>query len=82
MPHLYMMTAGLPRAFDFETDEGMTAFTDSISQAKEKNIREGMTLTKDDSLITLSTCTDKETERYLVVAALESKQFTENGAEE
>ena len=38
-----------------------------------KNVREGVEVTTDDKMITLSTCTNVDTERYLVVAVLEEE---------
>ncbi len=35
-----------------------------------KNVREGVTVTEDDKIITLSTCTSADRERYLVAAVL------------
>lgn len=50
----------------------MEAYIEAITkpQTTVKNIREGIELELDSRLITLSTCTSKSTERYLVIGVL------------
>ncbi len=59
-------------SFDQSTTEGRQAFIQSLSQFHSWNnhYREGMTLTENDKLITLSTCiTGQPSKRLIVVAA-------------
>ncbi|MBQ8204031.1 MAG: class B sortase [Clostridia bacterium] len=62
-------------SFDFSTKEGYGAFLEDCLNPKSlvKNVREGVSVTTDDRIITLSTCTNYayySDERYLVVAVL------------
>lgn len=65
-------------SFDFENTEEYQKFIDMTlnPKTKVKNVREGVKVTTDDRIITLSTCTNKDTERYLVVAVLEEDTYT------
>lgn len=58
--------------FKFDTGEDRKAYLDLVYSYKSiRNfIREDVTVTPDDKIITLSTCTSKEKERYLVQAVL------------
>lgn len=59
-------------SFNTHTARGMEAYIEAITkpQTTVKNIREGIELELDSRLITLSTCTSKSTERYLVIGVL------------
>lgn len=59
-------------SFNFYIAQGMQAYVDMVMnpQTTVKNIREGAEVTLEDKLITLSTCTTKKKERYLVVGRL------------
>ncbi len=59
-------------SFNFYIAQGMQAYIDTVMnpQTAVKNIREGAELTLEDKLITLSTCTSRKKERYLVVGCL------------
>lgn len=68
-------------SFDFGTKEGYGAFLEDCLNPRSlvKNVREGVSVTTDDRIITLSTCTNYayySKERYLVVAVLESDTKT------
>ena len=59
-------------SFNFYMAQGMQAYIDTVMnpQTTVKNVLSGAELTLDDKLITLSTCTSKSKERYLVVGRL------------
>lgn len=59
-------------SFDFSSEEGYQAFLDECLHPKSlaKNVREDIPVTVKDKIITLSTCTDVASERYLVCAVL------------
>ena len=59
----------LLNSYNFYIRQGMQAFIDVCKKPPSlvKNVRD-MSVTPDDKLITLSTCTSKKNERYLVVA--------------
>lgn len=59
-------------SYNFYIAQGMQAYIDMILNppSEVKNIREGTELTLEDKLITLSTCTSKKKERYLVIGQL------------
>lgn len=59
-------------SFDFSTDEGYSDFLEECTNPKTlaKNVRSDISVTTKDKIITLSTCTDNPTERYLVCAVL------------
>ena len=64
--------------FDLETSR-MQFFGECVSpKSLTKQVVEGATLEADDKIITLSTCTSNETERYLVVGKLVSDTKTAN----
>lgn len=65
-------------SFDFSTDEGFLEFIDMTLNppTKIQNVREGVEITTEDKLITLSTCTNDGKDRYLVVAVLENDVLT------
>lgn len=67
-------------AYDFNTEEGKQAFIDKTLNPKTriKQVREGVTPTTEDRLITLSTCIDgsQTSGRLLLVAVLESDILT------
>ena len=60
-------------AYDFETEEGYQDYLDMIKDYGNGNYRDVDTLTTDDRIITLSTCTNYDPERYLVQAKLVDK---------
>ncbi len=58
--------------YEFHTDEGYEQFL-SVTRnppSMRRQVREGVEVTTDDRIITLSTCTGVDTERYLVVGVL------------
>ena len=59
-------------SFNFYIAQGMQAYIDTVMNppTEVKNIREGAEVTLEDTLITLSTCTSKKKERFLVVGCL------------
>ena len=60
-------------SFDFSREEVFQNYLDEIVnvRAMDKNLREGVTVTKEDKIITLSTCIGGQTQaRYLVQAVL------------
>ena len=67
-------------AYDFETEEGCQKFIDKTLNPKTsiKRVRDGVSPTPADRLITLSTCVDAsaDTDRLLLVAVLESDILT------
>lgn len=65
-------------SFDFYSEEGYSAF---LKQALNpvsmvKNVREGVSVTTSDRIVTLSTCTANKKERYLVEGVLINDQPT------
>lgn len=65
-------------SFDFSSEEGYSEFLDECTNPKSlvKNIRSDISVTSKDKIITLSTCTDNPSERYLVCAVLTSDTET------
>ena len=65
-------------SFNFDDEEEYRAFLDDCMNPPTliKNVREDITVTSDDKIITLSTCTSADTERYLVVAVLVDDTLT------
>lgn len=67
-------------AYDFETEEGIQRFIDKTlnPNTSTRRVREGVSPTTADRLITLSTCVDgsDDTDRLLLVAVLESDTLT------
>lgn len=60
-------------SFDFSREEVFQNYLDEIVNVRsmDKNLREGVTVTKEDKIITLSTCIGGQTQaRYLVQAVL------------
>lgn len=59
-------------SFNCNTARGMEAYINAITkpQTSVKNVRKGIELSLEDKLITLSTCTSKDNERYLVIGVL------------
>ncbi len=59
-------------SFNFYTEEGYGDFLKDCLDPPTfiKNVREGVEVTTDDRIITLSTCTSNDSERYLVAAVL------------
>ena len=56
--------------YDFETEEGYQEYLDMLSAYGSGNFDEDTTLTTDDRILTMSTCTNDETTRLLVQARL------------
>ncbi len=65
-------------AYDFQNPDEYTDFLQETQEppSTQRQVREGVTVTNEDRIITLSTCTAKEGERYLVVGVLISDQLT------
>ncbi len=65
-------------SFDFASDEGFSAFlNDTLHPASmARQVREGVEVTTTDRIISLSTCTMRDSERYLVEGVLISDQRT------
>ncbi|MBR7070756.1 MAG: class B sortase [Clostridia bacterium] len=65
-------------AFDFSLENEFQQFIDETLSPKSmvRNVRQGVEVTTDDRLIILSTCTNKESERYLVGGVLIDDQRT------
>ncbi len=64
--------------YEFHTDEGYEQFL-SVTRnppSMRRQVREGVEVTTDDRIITLSTCTGVDTERYLVVGVLVNEART------
>lgn len=59
-------------SYDFGNEDIRTGYIDAIFSARKMNanINQDLLVTKDDRIITLSTCTSKESERYLVQGVL------------
>ena len=68
------------KAFDFSDPVDRQTFFDTCTNPKSmiKNVVEGAKLESDDKIITLSTCTGNDAERYLVVGKLVSDTPTVN----
>ncbi len=67
-------------SFNFKVENECQEFFDTVINPKSltKQVLEGATLTTDDNIITLSTCTSNDSERYLVVGKLVSDTKTAN----
>lgn len=65
-------------SFNFKVENECQEFFDTVINPKSltKQVLEGATLTTDDNIITLSTCTSNDSERYLVVGKLVSDTKT------
>ena len=65
-------------SFNFGTDKGFSAFLEQTLNPTSmvKNIREGVNVTTNDRIISLSTCTANDSERYLVEGVLINDQPT------
>lgn len=63
-------------SFDFQTEEGVQEFLDSIRKVNNLNtyIDESVEVTTDDRIITLSTCNGNKKQRFLVEAVLIDEQ--------
>jgi len=59
-------------SFDFTTEAGFNAFAEEVNNPKSlvKNVREDVQIMPDSKLVVLSTCTNVDPERYLVVGVL------------
>ncbi|MBO4692871.1 MAG: class B sortase [Clostridia bacterium] len=59
-------------SFDFSSDQGFKAFADEASNPKSlvKNVRDDVEIKNDSKIVVLSTCTNIDHERYLVVGVL------------
>lgn len=67
-------------SFNFDIENECKEFFDECINPKSvtKQVLEGATLDTDDKIITLSTCTSNDSERYLVVGKLVSDTVTAN----
>ncbi len=67
-------------SFDFDNDSECQAFFDEVNNPSSytKQVVDGLNLTTDDKIITLSTCTSNDSERYLVVGKLIKTAKTKN----
>lgn len=65
-------------SYDFHSTEGYSAFLqETLSPSSMiRRVREGVTVTDKDRIITLSTCYAQDDERYLVVGVLVNEQDT------
>lgn len=65
-------------SFNFGTDEGFSAFLEQTLNPTSmvKNVRDGVNITTNDRIISLSTCTANDSERYLVEGVLINDQPT------
>lgn len=65
-------------SFDFQTEEGFEAFLEDTRNPRSmaRRVREGVEVTTKDRIISLCTCTMKESERYLVEGVLIDDQPT------
>ncbi len=63
-------------AFDFSTEAGLQAFLDSLASVRNMHsyMDESVEVTSSDRVITLSTCTGNEKQRFLVGAVLVDEQ--------
>ncbi len=59
-------------SFDFTSEYNFMAFAEEVSNPKSlvKNVRESVDIKRDSKLVVLSTCTNVDAERYLVVGVL------------
>lgn len=59
-------------SFDFYSEDGFSDFLKETlnPQTEVKNVRKDISVTAEDKIITLSTCTNEPSERYLVTAVL------------
>ena len=66
-------------SFDFSDDTAFEEYLDIIQNPHSisKNVREGINLTLDDKILTLSTCLNSGEGRYLVQGALVKDELTE-----
>lgn len=64
------------KSFDFSDQEVYESYLKSAQNPRSVNVmtREGISLTAEDRIITLSTCIGKDTSRYLVQAVLREKE--------
>ncbi len=65
-------------AFDFHTAAGYQAFLDVTMDppSMQRQVRQGITVTPQDRIITMTTCTARDAERYLVEGVLIHDQLT------
>lgn len=65
-------------SYNFDLKDEFQKFLDETLAPKSmvRNVREGVSVTTDDQIIILSTCTNKEHERYLVGGVLIDDQLT------
>lgn len=65
-------------SFDFYSEEGFSNFLSETLNPSTmvKNVREGVTVTTADKIVTLSTCTNNKSERYLVIGVLKDDRLT------
>ena len=65
-------------SFDFQTEEGFEAFLEDTRNPRSmaRRVREGVEVTTKDRIISLCTCTMKDSERYLVEGVLIDDQPT------
>lgn len=66
-------------SFDFDTESGFKAFVSEATNPKSlvKNVRDSVGIKADSKLAVLSTCTNIDDERYLVVGVLVEDKKTE-----
>lgn len=66
-------------SFDFTTEKGFNDFAEEVNNPKSlvKNVRDSVEIKPDSKLVVLSTCTNIDTERYLVVGVLVEDTKTE-----
>ena len=59
-------------SYDFSKAKDLKSYIKTITNpsSKNKNVREDLTVTKNDNILTLSTCTSTDSERYLVQSIL------------
>ena len=64
------------KSFDFSDPEVYASYLETALHPRSVNVmtRDGITLTTDDRIITLSTCIGKDTSRYLVQAVLRAEE--------
>ncbi len=65
-------------SFNFDNDEEYQEFLDDCTNPPTliRNVRDDITVTTEDKIIILSTCTSAETERYLVAAVMVDDTLT------
>lgn len=68
----------ITNSFDFSKDSDFNEYIDSVINPRSvsKNVREGIHLTTDDKLLTLSTCLNSGDGRYLVQGVLQKDEHT------